>query len=152
MGGNEIQQKWARFLSQPHQKLWIPGRKIPPEHRMPSMNDLLRWKGSLQHPGITYTRRKKAIEEEIWGLCCEQGLIRVERAWFRFIWIEKDMRRDKDNIAAGGRKLILDGLVAARKLPGDGWRYVVGWEDEFKVDRGEDKHGVLVEIFEQEEG
>lgn len=41
-----------------------------------------------------------------------------------FIWVEKDARRDIDNVAAAGTKFILDGLVEAGVLPDDGRKYV----------------------------
>ena len=74
------------------------------------------------------------------------GIHPIKRAWFSFLWIERNRRRDKDNVAAGGRKLILDGLVEAGILPDDSWKYVVGWEDHFAVDKV--KPGVRVTIFE----
>ena len=49
----------------------------------------------------------------------------------RFDWHEMGRERDLDNIAAGGRKFILDAMVAAKVLPGDGWRWVRGFRDQF---------------------
>lgn len=53
---------------------------------------------------------------------------------FRFRWYEQNRRRDKDNVSAFGRKVILDGLVQAGILPNDNWNYVDGFSDEFYVD------------------
>ena len=50
-------------------------------------------------------------------------------------WYEKDRRRDLDNIASYGRKIIQDALVTCRILPDDGWNYVAGFEDSFFVDK-----------------
>ena len=55
------------------------------------------------------------------------------RVFFRFRWLEKDKRRDPDNIAAGGRKIILDGLVKGGFIKNDGWQTVMGWEDRWEV-------------------
>ena len=41
-----------------------------------------------------------------------------------FRWAEKHGRRDLDNVAAGGRKIIIDGLVDEGVLPDDSRRYV----------------------------
>jgi hypothetical protein len=68
----------------------------------------------------------------------------LERAWFAFQWREKNRRRDPDNIAGGGRKLVFDGLILAKILAGDGWRVVIGWEDTFEVT---DKPGVMVALL-----
>jgi Holliday junction resolvase RusA-like endonuclease len=52
-----------------------------------------------------------------------------------FAWYERDRRRDKDNVAAFGRKVIQDGLVAAGVLKNDGWKEIAGFTDAFFVDK-----------------
>jgi hypothetical protein len=108
-------------------------------HILPGLNDILRMRGRGHY---AWNAKKQALEEEIYWLCREQGVVWQERAHFTFRWKEPNRRRDPDNVAAGGRKIILDGLVKARRLPGDGWKHVVGWRDEFVVDK--DSPGVEV--------
>ena len=45
-----------------------------------------------------------------------------------FTWIEKDRKRDLDNIAFA-KKFIFDALVKFGKLKGDGQKYVIGFTD-----------------------
>lgn len=52
-----------------------------------------------------------------------------------YLWVEKDRRRDKDNIAAFGRKVIQDALVQMRALRNDGWNNIIGFSDDFAVDK-----------------
>ncbi len=100
-----------------------------------------------------YAAIKKYWTEVIDLLCKAQGIRPVRGlASFRFVWYEKDRRRDPDNLAAGGRKLVLDGLVKAGVLQGDGWRHVQGWEDEFRVTQRPGRPGVLVVIQEEVKG
>jgi hypothetical protein len=47
-------------------------------------------------------------------------------ALFHFHIVEVDRRRDKDNLASGASKFILDGLKHAKVIPDDGWEYVHG--------------------------
>lgn len=61
-----------------------------------------------------------------------------------FAWHEPDRRRDCDNVAAG-KKFILDALVAAGILAGDGRKNVVGFSDEFHVDPGNPRVVVTIE-------
>jgi len=119
--------------------------RIP--HLLPSLNDLLRWKGKGRRGNLEYNRIKQEIEREIYYLCTEQGIVWVPRAWFRFTWVERSRRRDMDNISSAGRKFILDGLVSARRLSGDGWKYVIGWEDVFRVDSQDER--IEVQIYDQ---
>lgn len=44
-----------------------------------------------------------------------------EPVYCRYLWVERDRRRDKDNIAAFGRKVIQDALVQMGALRNDGW-------------------------------
>lgn len=108
---------------------------------LPGLNEILNAKGSGSH---AYNQMKREIEEEIYYLCQAQDIRPVERAEFRFVWMEKDRRRDPDNIVAA-RKFILDGLVAARRLPGDGWKHVIGFRDEWRVCKN--FVGVFVRFF-----
>ena len=62
-----------------------------------------------------------------------------------FRWVEKHARRDLDNVAAGGRKVIIDGLVEGGVVPDDTRRYVCGFTDEFPVP-DKTKPGVWVTI------
>jgi len=52
----------------------------------------------------------------------------------RFLFFEKNKRRDPDNISSIARKSILDGLVKAGILPTDGWKCIAGLEDRFHID------------------
>ena len=64
----------------------------------------------------------------------------------RYRWVEKDRRRDKDNVSSGGRKYIQDALVKMRAMKNDGWSNIEGFSDEFAVDK---KHPrVEIEILE----
>ena len=50
--------------------------------------------------------------------------------WVTFLWIEKDYKRDPDNIAFA-KKFIFDTLVKFGKLKGDGQKCVKGFYDFF---------------------
>lgn len=50
-------------------------------------------------------------------------------------WYEPNRRRDLDNISSYGRKIIQDALVQCKVLPDDGWNYIVGFKDDFFVDK-----------------
>ena len=65
-----------------------------------------------------------------------------------YLWVEKDRRRDKDNVAAFGRKVIQDALVKAGVLHNDGWANIEGFSDRFAGDKKNPR--VEVEIVEVE--
>lgn len=65
-----------------------------------------------------------------------------------FTFYEQDRRRDHDNVSSFARKVIQDALVKSGTLQDDGWDYVTGYMDRFKIDTG--KPRIVVEFIEQE--
>ncbi|GHU56900.1 hypothetical protein AGMMS49975_21170 [Clostridia bacterium] len=51
-----------------------------------------------------------------------------------YLWVEKNRKRDKDNIAFA-QKFIQDALVNTGKLSNDGWTQIVGFSHRFAVDK-----------------
>lgn len=120
------------------QTLWIPGR-------FPGLNEVIAAaKGSCGR-GRAYAKMKRDLGELVWIAAKAARLRPVKRARVHFLWVEKDKRRDPDNVSSAGRKFILDGLVKAGVLPGDGWAAIESWSDSFAVDT---KHGVALTILE----
>jgi len=64
-----------------------------------------------------------------------------------FTWVEKNKRRDLDNICFG-KKFILDCLQKAGKINNDNQEYVKGFEDRFEIG---DDYKVIVEIEEEKD-
>ena len=107
--------------------LWVPGP-------LPGMNDLIAAAKGAGGTGRGYAKLKKQWTQDVWAWAKEARLPSFpRRVILSFHWFERERRRDPDNVAAGGRKLILDGLVAAGVLRGDGWRYIQSWSDRFDV-------------------
>ena len=49
--------------------------------------------------------------------------------------MKKNRKRDLDNISAFAHKVIQDGLVQCGLLANDGWKNIVGYSDDFYVDK-----------------
>jgi len=108
-------------------KLWVSGP-------LPGLNDLLAAAKSGRGKGNAYGRLKAQWTEAIVLLARAARIGRVASpVRLRFRWIEATRKRDPDNVAAAGRKLVLDGLVEAGVLAGDGWAHVLGWVDTFEI-------------------
>ena len=103
-------------------------------------------KGSL--PGlneyIEVERKNKyaasSMKKNVQGAIAHIGRVQHPEAHFKkpvvmhYRWIEKDLRRDCDNIAFA-KKFIQDAFVKAGILIDDGRKYVKGFTDTFEVDR-----------------
>lgn len=115
------------------QKLWIEGP-------LPGANELL---GAANNNRFTYGKLKKEWHEIIGWHIKRYRIKPVDRAHFTFRWVEKNMKRDPDNISAG-IKLVLDSLVEHGILKNDGWKQIEGFTHSFEV--GKDS-GVSVTIL-----
>lgn len=79
---------------------------------------------------------------------CMQA-VRIEKPVFmEYTWVEKNRRRDLDNISSFGRKVIQDALVDTGVLKDDGWKYVDGFSDKFEVDKYNPRIEVLIKEIE----
>lgn len=90
----------------------------------------------------------KKRQEEIIGWAIKEQLkswSTVRPVFLAITWVEKNKRKDKDNIAFA-KKFILDALVKCRTIIDDKWDNVIGFEDKFAIDK--DNPRVIVEIYE----
>lgn len=102
---------------------------------MPGMNEIV---ASAKGPGAyhRYSKLKKSWTDTVHLLAKARHIPPMQPGvHLQFDWHCQNRRRDPDNIAAGGRKFILDGLVNAGVLPGDGWAAKISWADTFLLDK-----------------
>lgn len=107
---------------------------------LPGMNEMI--DEARAHWGQSHKSRQMWIEH-IYNII--GAVPKYESIHVHFHWLEKDKRRDPDNIAAG-KKLIMDGMVATGLISNDGWIQIKGFQDTFEVDKK--KPGVLVTVTE----
>lgn len=112
------------------QTLWIPGK-------LPSLNQLI----------FTDVRSRikvqKAWVDPIALLAKAAKLSTIKnKVYLSYIHKKAEFRGDPSNWAAGAAKVIEDGLVKAGVLPDDSFKYIDGFQHEFKLEKL--KPGVLV--------
>jgi len=120
------------------QRIWVEGP-------LPGLNEMIasakkRSKGTKWN---AYAALKKKWTVHL-SFIFKAELRPVRTAYVVFGWVEKNKRRDPDNIAAGGRKILLDSLVHAGIIKDDNWKYIDGFEDTFEVGH---KAGVMLNII-----
>lgn len=113
--------------------------------RLPGLNEYVNQNRRNRFAGA---KMKADTEAMLIGYITAQRPPTHDRVRIVFRWREINTRRDLDNVAFA-KKFLLDALVKAGVIPGDGWRHVVGFEDHFEVSK---QPGVRVEIMEVSDG
>lgn len=120
-----------------HNAFFVPGK-------VPSLNELLDAKGGVMEKKRSIIMRhlpKKGksrdasiyaynnIKQE-WKRRTIDALgtpfVRVKAAFFGYVVVEQEKRRDPSNICSSAIKFIEDGIVEAGVMPDDGWQNVLG--------------------------
>jgi hypothetical protein len=70
-----------------------------------------------------------------------QGVKITKPVYIEYLWVEPNTLHDKSNVAFA-KKYVEDGLVMAGILKNDKWNDIIGFKDEFAVD----KHNPRVEV------
>ena len=123
-------------------KLTIPGC-------LPGLNEYI--DAERGRAGKYKAAAMKKQAEHIIGLMIKSQLRRLQitkPVMIHYLWIEKDRRRDKSNIAFA-KKFIEDALVWTKVLKNDGWKEVEGFTDSFAVDRKNPRVEVVIEEVEK---
>lgn len=109
--------------------------------RLPSLNDYI-----YDCRGNKYgaAKGKKDVENKILWILKNVRQKVNKPVVIKFVWYEKTMKRDKDNVAFA-KKYILDSLQKSGILPNDNNKYIAGFIDTFVYEKC-DK--VVVEIKE----
>lgn len=107
-------------------KLMIPGK-------LDNLNDYITACRTNQYKGA---KVKHKNENRVIQAIYEQlGRLRIKKpVYMTYTWYEPNKRRDLDNVSSFGRKVIQDALVETRVLENDGWKNIVGFQDNFYID------------------
>ena len=109
--------------------------------RFPSLNDVLRIKNPNQR-----NRMKRELDNRVKWAARYAGIRPVDRYMIRVGWLEKDARRDWDNVRSG-IKFVLDGLKKAEIIIDDSQRYLLDTDDWYGHDKGNPR--LVVQIYEE---
>ncbi len=106
-------------------EIWIPGR-------MPGENEIIKAAKSGRGKSNAYSRLKKQWTDYVAAIFNEADIKPMGLISCVFTWVEKDKRRDKDNITAA-KKFIFDGMQQAGFIPNDGWANIGTWQNLFEI-------------------
>ena len=111
---------------------------------LPGLNDFIEANRRNYHAGAKLKKEAQYVVE----VSARKSLKRWKASgpvFMHYVWFEPNKKRDKDNISGGGRKIIQDALVSAGYLKNDGWSDIIGFSDEFQVDKKAPRIEVTIE-------
>ena len=111
-------------------KLIIPGE-------LPDLNTIIEESKKGRGKCQPYSKLKRINTDKVAWIAKTKIKEQFSKIDLEITWICKDRRKDKDNIMAGGLKMILDGLVGAGAIPNDGWKHVGSITNHFEVDKND---------------
>jgi hypothetical protein len=119
-------------------KLTIPGL-------LPGLNEYIEAERATKGKYKAAAMKKQAenvigymVKTQLFGVHFERPVI------IRYLWVEPNRRRDKDNIAFA-KKFVQDSLVSCGVLNNDGWNQIEYFTDSFAVDPKNPRVEVIIE-------
>lgn len=114
------------------------------EGRLSGLNEYTRACRTSPYVGA---RMKDETECHIQNMVMRDKTVRKAKIYGKvhitYKWYEQNQKRDLDNIAFA-KKFIQDALVNMGVLQGDGWRHIVGFADEFYIDKNNPRVEVII--------
>lgn len=115
--------------------------------RLPGLNDYIAYERTHRLKGA---KMKKEAEDAVIAALSIRDLLGhclKPPVSIDYLFVEKDRRRDKDNVAGFAHKVIQDGIVRAGLLPNDGWNEIDHFSDAFAIDK--DRPRIEITIYEK---
>lgn len=112
---------------------------------MPGLNEYIEAERSNRHKAAKMKRYWQSLCKTIIELKIKKNL--KEPIFICYHWVEKNRRRDKDNISSFGRKVFQDALVQSGKIKNDGWSNIEGFTDVFSVDAKNPRVEIFIEQY-----
>lgn len=107
--------------------------KLVIDGRLDGLNEFIAAQRTNKYKGAAL----KKVNQQIVELAVRRQLrVTIDKpVRLHYTWYERNHKRDLDNVSGFGHKVIQDALVTCKVLPDDSPKYVIGYTDEFRVDR-----------------
>ncbi len=118
--------------------------------RMPNLNDCLHGERIAIRKNGKFTTKGNVLKQEYQRKVVAEvrrqlmGIHIEKPVEIKYTYFEPNKKRDLDNISAFAHKVIQDGLVKGGLLANDGWKNIVGFSDDFYVDKDNPRIEILI--------
>lgn len=117
---------------------------------MPNLNDYLQSERIAIRKNGKFTTKGNVLKQEYQHKVVAEvrrqlmGIHIEKPVEIKYTYFEPNKKRDLDNISAFAHKVIQDGLVKGGLLANDGWKNIVGFSDDFYVDKDNPRIEVII--------
>lgn len=117
---------------------------------MPDLNDYLKGERIAIRKNGKFTTKGNVLKQEyqrkvVAKIRRQLMGIHIEKpVEIKYTYFEPNKKRDLDNISAFAHKVIQDGLVKGGLLANDGWKNIIGFSDDFYVDKENPRIEILI--------
>ena len=117
---------------------------------MPNLNDYLQGERIAIRKNGKFTTKGNVLKQEYQRKVVAEvrrqlmGIHIEKPVEIKYTYFEPNKKRDLDNISAFAHKVIQDGLVKGGLLANDGWMNIVGFSDDFYVDKDNPRIEILI--------
>lgn len=118
-------------------------QKFTIDGRLPTLNEYIDRCRTNKYAGAGF---KKDHQNYIAWCIKKAGINPVEKVSIKYIFYEKNKRRDKDNVSSFAKKVINDALQETGILKNDNWECIELMTENFKVDKENPR--IEVELYE----
>lgn len=124
-------------------KFEIPGR-------LPGLNEVINWASRRNGSWSAWDQEKRKYGDLVAASIYKAGRparMMTEPVFVELLFVEKDHRRDLDNIAGAAHKIIFDALQETEVIKRDSQRYLIGYDDDFAIDPARPRIEVTVSVI-----
>lgn len=117
---------------------------------MPNLNDYLQGERIAIRKNGKFTTKGNVLKQEYQRKVVTEvrrqlmGIHIEKPVEIKYTYFEPNKKRDLDNISAFAHKVIQDGLVKGGLLSNDGWKNIIGFSDDFYVDKENPRIEILI--------
>ncbi len=113
--------------------------------RLPGLNEFIAAERSNRYKGASMKRDAQRFVA--YAIRAQMRGVRYTRPIrLHYIFFEPNKKRDHDNVSGFAHKVIQDALVECSVINDDGWDEIIGYSDDFIIDRKNPR--IVVEIEE----
>ena len=118
---------------------------------LPNLNDYLQAERQTFRRGGKFTTKGNELKKDtqeliIWHIRQQLKGVHINNPiLLKYDFFEPNKRRDLDNISAFAHKVIQDSLVVAGVIKNDGWSNILGFTDQFYLDKDNPRIEVILE-------